>query len=451
MSRVPRLVPWASTEEYMRVAGQLYAEDTATRMQGVAAVKAWRSRARVAAAIDATANLVEVMAAGGAVSAQRHMHAMALVRFVNAIVDLEQRGAYAQSMAALASRIGMPAWFVELRHACTHEQVPGLAVLRAACAQAHSWLGDYYWQRQARTLPADTMDRVRSAVAAYSEKKSVVVQTQDAQSQSGFEAAKSTLTSLLGVLHADALRLYVVPVLLEPGFLVPTDRRQRARFPECVLPAGLARQWASLFHLLGDAWSETQLYSELLAGIGGVLAPEPGDAGVFAAGDDGVGTSHAATLVAWVRWVAEKHSAIASAGINDLVEACLRSPGYYARATLKAVSDTDAALRRELKPFVDYMGKALAALAAADAAPIRVDTSETALHAEEELMQQRLDAAFGASQEMSVDAAEPEAPLQACRWAYAAAASGPIGTQGDGVIPPLELPGWLDEVALQVT
>ncbi|KAJ2277849.1 rRNA-processing protein las1, partial [Coemansia sp. RSA 451] len=138
MSRGTRLVAWTSTAEYVAVGELLYSESPQDRHRGVLAVKAWRARARVPAAVDATATLVELQLSDSTqpVSQQRLTLSMALIRFVNSILDLEQRTTVAQSMAVLARRIGMPAWFVELRHACTHEQVPSLRVLRAAHAHA---------------------------------------------------------------------------------------------------------------------------------------------------------------------------------------------------------------------------------------------------------------------------------------------------------------------------
>lgn len=62
----------------------------------------------------------------------RSAYAMAIVRFVNSIADALQTGLYAQSIFSIAQKIGLPIWFVELRHAATHEELPGLDVLRQA-------------------------------------------------------------------------------------------------------------------------------------------------------------------------------------------------------------------------------------------------------------------------------------------------------------------------------
>ena len=62
----------------------------------------------------------------------RQAYASAVVRFVNGMVDARQHGVYARSIAAIASEIGLPGWFVELRHAATHEDLPSLEILREA-------------------------------------------------------------------------------------------------------------------------------------------------------------------------------------------------------------------------------------------------------------------------------------------------------------------------------
>lgn len=41
-------------------------------------------------------------------------------------------------MASLAAQLGLPLWFVELRHAATHEDLPGISVLRDAARQVSS-------------------------------------------------------------------------------------------------------------------------------------------------------------------------------------------------------------------------------------------------------------------------------------------------------------------------
>lgn len=51
-----------------------------------------------------------------------------------------------QSMYSIAKTIGLPATFVELRHQCTHEQLPSLLKLRSAAQKSLIWIWDYYWR-----------------------------------------------------------------------------------------------------------------------------------------------------------------------------------------------------------------------------------------------------------------------------------------------------------------
>lgn len=70
----------------------------------------------------------------------RQNYATALVRLVNGLVDPLQLGAYARSIASIASQLGFPPWLVELRHAVTHEDLPSLELLRDAAREVYIFL-----------------------------------------------------------------------------------------------------------------------------------------------------------------------------------------------------------------------------------------------------------------------------------------------------------------------
>ncbi|KAI8614566.1 Las1-like protein [Chytriomyces sp. MP71] len=77
-----RIVPWATFSEWEQVRGWLFGQ----RIEGVRRVKAWASRGKVPAAVDATALFVEIAIrdAAGVVSEHelRLMYSMAFVRFL---------------------------------------------------------------------------------------------------------------------------------------------------------------------------------------------------------------------------------------------------------------------------------------------------------------------------------------------------------------------------------
>lgn len=492
-SRFPKVVPWSSTEEYKEAADCLYSSNIKERKRGVAIVKAWRARGKVPPAIDATANLTEMVIADTERSTDltttqiRHMYAMALIRFVNSIVDLEQKGMYAQSVAMLATRIGMPVWFVELRHVSTHEHIPSLVVLRSACHQALHWLMESYWGRQSRRLPEDTLVQVRDALSVYIQTRELAqnctvskpakraskeeVVSQISSALTAYDNAKDALSKLISKLHPDAVRLYVVPVLLEPGFLVPNSKKHRSKFPDCQLSKTLAGEWSGVFGMFVESWGEPLFFEELLSGIVDALVPDSNQSGIFVdTGATSISTSYAATLVAWIRWALETHYCSGKIGADDLLEGCLRNPGYYSRAILKVVMDVDSELRGELKPFVDFMGKALAALVSEDT---KINKTKTKLLAccdkkfqkeEEELMQTRLNKFFGTAKNKTalVDVEETtpvarsetqELGTNSARWKHMPAnmwIQSPIGTLTDGSVPALELPTWFDDIELHM-
>ncbi|RUS17970.1 Las1-like-domain-containing protein [Endogone sp. FLAS-F59071] len=175
MPRIPRIVPWTSHKEFQAVCQWLYDTDHPNQRElGVKRVRAWSSRGRVPHAVDCTASFVEALlrdrlAARPRLSQHelRSMYSMTFVRFVNGIVDPAQQGAFAQSVAGIAERMNLPLWFVELRHASTHEQLPSLQALRSGCEQALQWLYDNYWALSLRNGIEDS-DDLQKAVSERS-------------------------------------------------------------------------------------------------------------------------------------------------------------------------------------------------------------------------------------------------------------------------------------------
>ncbi|EJS42827.1 las1p [Saccharomyces arboricola H-6] len=76
----------------------------------------------------------------------RLSYVMALIRFVNGLLDPTQQSQFAIPLHTLAAKIGLPSWFVDLRHWGTHERdLPSLEMLRWAADEALSWLYVHYW------------------------------------------------------------------------------------------------------------------------------------------------------------------------------------------------------------------------------------------------------------------------------------------------------------------
>lgn len=82
-----RQVPWASAQEWSDTYSKLYSESKDIREQGVKRVKSWVSRGRIPISAESTMILVDCE-----LSCNRLQLSMAIVRFVNGLVDNGQKG-----------------------------------------------------------------------------------------------------------------------------------------------------------------------------------------------------------------------------------------------------------------------------------------------------------------------------------------------------------------------
>lgn len=64
---------------------------------------------------------------------------------MNGLLDPGQQSQFALPMHTLARNLNLPASFVEIRHAATHEELPSLSVLRTVAVRALDWLWTNYW------------------------------------------------------------------------------------------------------------------------------------------------------------------------------------------------------------------------------------------------------------------------------------------------------------------
>lgn len=153
--RMLRIVPWSCRDEWIETYHNLYDfENIEQQVKGLERVKVWqsRSRSKLPLAVDATASIitagVEDVKAIVSQSVVRYTMAMVIVRFVNGMVDMEQKGVYARSVQSIAEEIGLPDWLVDVRHEATHASLPSLEVLRVGCKFALNWLRESYWESQ---------------------------------------------------------------------------------------------------------------------------------------------------------------------------------------------------------------------------------------------------------------------------------------------------------------
>lgn len=155
MATEARVVCWQNREEWLYVYRALYNfDDPEIQRTGVDRVAAWKSRSagKLPLAIECTANLVSSRLANVVDEIQGRLTlAMAIVRFVNGMVDQVQKGKFARSVQSIAGEIGLPDWLVDLRHEATHASLPSMETLQNGLHVSLCWLQEEYWEAQIKT------------------------------------------------------------------------------------------------------------------------------------------------------------------------------------------------------------------------------------------------------------------------------------------------------------
>ena len=146
-----RIVPWADPKELDDLKVWFYRDNE--REKAIAKVKSYQSRGSqfLPHVIDSTAQLTSAVLLDETnnqvgMNAIRMAYTMALIRFVNGILDPNQQAQFAIPLHRLAQNVGLSSWFVELRHWGTHErELPSIEMLRITTKEALTWLWDHYW------------------------------------------------------------------------------------------------------------------------------------------------------------------------------------------------------------------------------------------------------------------------------------------------------------------
>ena len=121
------------------------------QVEGLSKCKAYEVRGFLPASVHATCLLVSAVHGDipeNDLFSIRLQYSMAIIRFVNEILDASQTGKNVIPLHSLAEKIGLPNTFVELRHAATHEDIPSIYLLRRMASRGLQWLYQRFWTLQ---------------------------------------------------------------------------------------------------------------------------------------------------------------------------------------------------------------------------------------------------------------------------------------------------------------
>eukprot|EP01135_Chromosphaera_perkinsii_P003524 Nk52_evm24s246 gene=Nk52_evmTU24s246 len=283
-----RSVPWRDASEWIHVCACLYAKCPNSgsplwerRQEGVDSVLCWKARGgkQLPVAVECTADFVKLLITdhisstnGGAMLNSRSLsflYSMAFIRFFNGVVDLCQKGSHAKSVAALGEVLGLPDWFVDIRHEATHMAMPSLPVLRLGAERALAWLYTNYWTAQVGSLN-EAKSQCRGEIRKYRKIQKLLLEERQSeigligkdssgssQGKKGTAASKlenarsSILSRIVDTIGAACnVRDVAIPALLEVGILVPTKASYRPSEDNAYVSDRSLLIWGPLLHHL---------------------------------------------------------------------------------------------------------------------------------------------------------------------------------------------------------
>ncbi|KAM0789739.1 hypothetical protein ACM66B_006594 [Microbotryomycetes sp. NB124-2] len=274
---LPRIVPWSTFDEFKHVFELIFDSDgdSDSQRHGVDMIKVWMLRGNCPHAAESTAAFLELVLRDSARTGQstrpteleqRLGYSMALIRFVNSLIDPLQTTYYARSMATLATQIGLPLWFVELRHAATHEHLPTLVVLQDAAKQALDWLYTNYWIKTISgsgnaSAPLVPLDDLRTLLGTYKTfaKTAVRDASQATKVKPDLQKCFRGIESWVGEAESmgrgrERAMEGLVEALVEVGALVPTAKKKRVSARQPTLSRELSNIWSPLISRLDDTF-----------------------------------------------------------------------------------------------------------------------------------------------------------------------------------------------------
>ncbi|KAL8279387.1 hypothetical protein RQP46_008199 [Phenoliferia psychrophenolica] len=393
MAAQRRRTAWTSPQELNVVFSSLFHSDGDSGAQrwAIARIKVWLARGpNCPHAVESTASLLEIVlrdteAVGTSQRPSqqelRLAYSMALIRFVNSLVDPLQTTYFARSMASLAAQLGLPLWFVELRHAATHEDLPGLSVLRDASRQALDWLYSHYWlptvSPNTIETPLHSLEPLQALLNTYKTLTKTYLRDASKVSRTKTDLLKVYRAVEAWVIEAESLgrgRERAIDGLVEAfllvGGLVPTAKKKRpsARNPE--LSKELRAIWTPILARMSDAY---ETFMEVLLARAVELLSEPES-------PEANDSTYPLTLTAWiVHFLQAADDPVVTEGV---IKSCLMTPSPGTLALLDALVKADPSLADSVRPLVNVLRNSDSGLTSAitpDAATAKLEEMEARL------------------------------------------------------------------------
>lgn len=365
MASTARVVCWQNRDEWLLVYRALYSFDYPEKQRkGVDRVAAWRSRSagKLPLAVECTTNLISAQLAVGNCDCDiqgRLTLSMAIVRFVNGMVDQVQKGKFARSVQSIADEIGLPDWLVDLRHEATHASLPSMETLQCGLRVSLSWLQGEYWEAQMNLHEGNT-EKLSQLLFEYRHVAlSHVTSRKKVEKLKCKERMKELSDDILNVVSMSNLWSLLPGILSREEMLVPSHDQLNTLgiklrgSSDCSVPdvpAGISNMWKTLLEALDKASSEftTSLVIHFLQNLS--------DLGDDQAED--ISTSYAA----WIKLLLELPSSKKPPLVLNkdipwigVLQAALENPTIHSMSFISLILQNIPAISVSLKEKIEHL------------------------------------------------------------------------------------------------
>ncbi|RKP19948.1 Las1-domain-containing protein [Rozella allomycis CSF55] len=298
--KLPRIVPWINHEEKEYVKSLLFNSFLEERVKGISHIKMWSLRGNIPIAVEITSQIIEALDNEPFLSATsfRFLLSSIFIRFVNGMLDPYQKSLYARSLTRIAEEIGFPRYFVDLRHDATHSDMPSLDLLKSSCKHALKWLKENFWDVQ-----KDVLEDCKVQAQIKNIKEDPAMQEKLDKLYSDLSAFKECVSEV------------VVPILLEPGFIVPSNKRKRTETAELQV---LFNMWLPILEALQTQNLEFLFY--LMEQIISYICNYNEDTK-----EKNYGLSYSLCLTEWVLFLVQKFNEFSNDDVSDIYDTLKQS------------------------------------------------------------------------------------------------------------------------------
>lgn len=298
-----RKVPWSSPTEFITVFELLFSSSDPIHTQSIALnhISAWaiRSPSSLPPAIESTHAILSLLLPPNPSAQQQSLGlAMALTRFVNSLVDPLQTGMYARSISQIASELGLPLAFVQLRHRATHEDLPSNAVLLESANLALDWLYTHFWLPRLNDIEGmgqfkqETITSLENLLISFKQaRKQAITDVTQSAFLKILPQINTWVSSAVRELRGDGSQsrhneeetecelrplASICSIMCERQLLVPKSHKKRCQSPNDPLPESLKNLYEPLIDHLAQSYPQSFLRT-LISTFVSTLSEASGD------------------------------------------------------------------------------------------------------------------------------------------------------------------------------